>query len=352
MRNNIIVMFGLLVGACCFGACAEEDRSTVTMVHGKGIVNGQLEEGFPSAVSIGGSFGDETMSMCTGNLITPKVIISAAHCGDGVPLWLITGAGVAFFGSDILDPDNAIGFDDHIVHPDYEELVSEPGGFLGRFDLSIFVLKEEATVEPTWFRRNEITDDDLDAELTSVGFGVTSGGGDGSGIKRSATLTLDEYDDNFLLSHVATNPNDANICSGDSGGPQFFFTDDHWIQGAVHSWGDVDCLIESGSTRVDIATEWILDQVENVHGTRDVCEINGWYDNGVCDPFCDEPDPDCDETPDGDAGAGDAGDAGGAGLVPPGDGCGCSTSSRPSPISAVFFVLFLAAFLVRGRKRS
>ncbi len=351
MRNGIIVMFGLLVGACFFCACEEEDLSTATMVHGTGIVNGQLEEGFPSAVSLGGDFNGP-QSMCTGNLITPRVIISAAHCGDGIPIGIILAAGVAFFGSDINDPDNTIGFDDHIVHPEYEELVSEPGGYLGQYDLSIFVLKEDATVEPTWFRRNEITDDDLGAELKSVGFGITSGGGDGSGIKRSATIVLDEYDDNFLLSNVSTNPDGANICSGDSGGPQFFFTDDHWIQGAVHSWGDVDCLIESGSTRVDIATEWILDQIEDVHGTRDVCEINGWYDNGVCDPFCDEPDPDCGEIPGDDAGASDAGTADAGSISPPDNGCGCSTSSGPSPMSAVFFVLFFASFLIRGRKRS
>jgi len=351
MRNIILVMFGMFIGAGCFFSCAEDDRSTVTMVHGTGIVNGQLEEGFPSAVSLGGSFGEGAMSMCTGNLITPKVIISAAHCGDGIPIEAILFAGAAFFGSDINDPDNTIKFADHIVHPEYEELVSEPGGYLGQYDLSIFVLIEEATVEPTWFRRNEITDDDLNAELTSVGFGITSGGGDGSGIKRSATLTLDEYDYNFLLSDVSTNPDDANICSGDSGGPQFFFTDDHWIQGAVHSWGDVDCLHESGSTRVDIATEWILDQIENVHGTRDVCEINGWYGNGICDLFCDEPDPDCNTTPDAGT-AGDAGPADAGSISPPADGCGCSTSSRPAPISAVFFALFFAAFLIRGRKRS
>jgi hypothetical protein len=292
-------------------------------------------------------------SMCSGNLITPKVIISAAHCGDGIPIGIIQLMGSAFFGSDINDPDNTIGFDNLIIHPEYEELVSEPGGDWGQFDLSIFVLKEEATVEPTWFRRNEITDDDLDAELTSVGFGITSGGGDGSGVKRSATITLDDYDDNFLLSFVATNPDGANICSGDSGGPQFFFTDDHWIQGAVHSWGDVDCLFQSGSTRVDIATEWILDQIEDVHGSRDVCEINGWYDNGICDPFCDELDPDCVVVPDAGA-SDDAGVVVDAGPVTPKDeGCGCSISSRPSPVSTVLLVLFFtAALLIRGRKRS
>lgn len=31
----------------------------------------------------------------------------------------------------------------------------------------------------------------------------------------------------------------------------------------------------------------------------DLCEVAGWYSDGVCDDFCDQPDPDCGETHDG-----------------------------------------------------
>ena len=41
-----------------------------------------------------------------------------------------------------------------------------------------------------------------------------------------------------------------------------------------------------------------LDEVERIHGTRDLCLINGRYDDGVCDTFCPLPDPDCDEPED------------------------------------------------------
>jgi MYXO-CTERM domain-containing protein len=258
--------------------------------------------------------------------------------------------GVAYFGTNVAAADAEIGFDNLVIHPDYVPLDNAVGE-LGEFDLSIFVLKEDAPAEPTWFNREAITDDQIGAEITSVGFGITGPDASDSGIKRFAPLVLADYDENFLISKNFYNPNNANICSGDSGGPQFFYEGGFYIEGAVHSWGDQDCAVESGSTRVDIATEWILDQIEAVHGSRDVCEINGWYGDGLCHWFCDLPDPDC--VPDGgteeDAGVPDGGaDAGSeTGLT---GGCGCTISSSASPTaSALFFVLIGAFLLIRRR---
>ncbi|MCK9461055.1 MAG: trypsin-like serine protease [Proteobacteria bacterium] len=352
MRTRwIFVSFLLAAGVSA--ACDEGTLETYTPVRQHGIVNGETEEGFPSTVALGADFGGPT-AMCTGNLLTPRVIISAAHCGDGIPIEMIQSLGVAFFGTYVASADAAIGFDNLVIHPDYVELDNTIGE-LGQFDLSIFVLKEDAPVEPTWFNRVAITDEDIEAELKSVGFGITGPDNDDSGTKRSATLLLAEYDDNFLISKNFYNPNNANICSGDSGGPQFFFRDGFWVEGAVHSWGDQYCAVESGSTRVDIATEWILDQIEDVHGSRDVCEINGWYDDGVCHPFCDEADPDCvpDAGPEDDGGVtadagADAGDD--SGLT---GGCGCSISQRSSSglLSALLFSLIAGLILVRRRRR-
>jgi len=354
MRTRLLVISFLLVGALC--AC-EDQVESFQAVHGRGIVNGEVAEPgqFPSTVALGGEFGSSGPSaMCTGNLVTPRVIISAAHCGDGIPIELVQALGVAYFGTDVTAADTEIGFDDLVIHPDYVPL-DNAAGELGEFDLSVFVLKEDAPVEPTWFRREAVTGEDLDAQLTSVGFGITSAGGSDSGIKRYANLILDDYDENFLLTFNSSNPTDSNICSGDSGGPQFFYQDGFYIEGAVHSWGDVDCAIESGSTRVDIATEWFLDQIEAVHGIRDVCEINGWYGDGLCHPFCDLPDPDCAPDAGVDAGAdADAGvDAGGDhGLT--GGGCGCAISQRPTSglLSALLVVLIGASLFFRRRSRS
>ena len=76
-----------------------------------------------------------------------------------------------------------------------------------------------------------------------------------------------------------------------------YFDDEigEWIQIAVHSWGDQSCTVQAGSTRTDLVSDWIFETVENVHGTTDLCEINGYYDDSECTEFsiCAGIDPAC-----------------------------------------------------------
>jgi hypothetical protein len=156
----------------------------------------------------------------------------------------------------------------------------------------VLILAEDAPIAATPVHLDPVVDEDLGIALTSVGFGITETGR-GDGVKRSAVLSLDEYDEVFLYAYNRNNETNSNICSGDSGGPQFAWVDDHWEQWAIHSWGDQNCEQVSGSTRVDSVSEWLLDQVEAVHGTRDLCEANGYYADGICTPLCATTDPEC-----------------------------------------------------------
>ena len=65
------------------------------------IVNGQTESGFLSTVALGAEFNGYVFSACTGNLITPRIIISAAHCGEQIPTETIVELGSAFFGESV-----------------------------------------------------------------------------------------------------------------------------------------------------------------------------------------------------------------------------------------------------------
>ncbi|MBT3220742.1 MAG: trypsin-like serine protease, partial [Proteobacteria bacterium] len=289
------------------------------------VVHGSLEDGFPSTVSLGVAY---LFSACTGNLITPNLVLTAGHCGGDLPLKTIVAFGTANFGSTIKEPDESINFVNLTVHPDYKPLQSGLMGSLGKYDFAILELEWEASVQPLWFNTTELTEDEVGLELTSVGFGVNELGE--SGIKRSAELTIDEITKMFVVSRNEGNTGGANICSGDSGGPMFYFDGEQHTQWAVHSWADENCQDSSGSTRTDVASDWILEQIEAVHGTTDRCEINGHYDNGVCDEFCDDIDPDCiddveEETP---------------------RACGCTSSGG----KGAWIILVLAALGWRHRR--
>ncbi len=332
-------------------AGCEAPPAVVTAAEIEPIVNGQVEEGFPSTVAMGAEFGDNVMSMCTGNLITPEIVLCAGHCGEQIPVELIVKLGSAFFGTEITDYDERMGFSDFRLHPEYVPLESTPGGTLGQYDMSVFVLAEPVEIEPTWFNRRELTlEDDKWREMVSVGFGTTGADGAGSGTKRSADLVLGFLDEMFLYTYSADNPGEANICSGDSGGPQFFPHDNgRFVQAGVHSWGDQDCVQVGGSTRTDVAVDWLLEQIEDVHGTDDVCEINGWYDDGICDDYCDEPDPDCEPAGDDDTGDDDtAGDDDAAGDDDDGgEACACSAAGAPAASTVLSLLVPLAALLRR-----
>lgn len=261
------------------------------------IVNGSLEPDFPATVALGAQFGNNAFSACTGTLITPKIILSAAHCGGDLPPELIVQAGKAFFGDSVLTADSVIGFSDVVVHPDYVELEGTIGGTLGEYDISLLVLQEDAPVQPIFYWPEPMDETWIGQEIISVGFGITDANANDSGTKRSAPLVVSDIDEMFVISDNADNPNQANICSGDSGGSQMFFNEDwgQWVQIAVHSWGDQYCTQTSGSTRTDVVNDWILETVQQVHGTTDMCEINGFYDDDECTTYsiCQNVDPAC-----------------------------------------------------------
>ncbi len=272
------------------------------------VVNGAPEPDFPTVISLGADVFGERLSLCTGNLITSRLILTAAHCTDFIPTELLVVAGRAYVGADIWNAEYELPLVDRFVHPNYVELDAEVGE-LGSYDISLVVLESDAPVRPMWMRLEPLDDSLLGLEMVSIGFGLDED--EVSGVKRSAILTLDELDEMFLISRSATNPDGATICSGDSGGPQVAWVNGEWEQWGVHSWGDARCRMTSGSQRVDLALDWVLDGVQQVHGTRDLCVANGWAGDGTCDARCEiygAMDPDC-ASPDADADAAGRGDS-------------------------------------------
>ena len=246
------------------------------------IVNGQVESEFSAVVGLGAG----GLTLCTGTIIAPRVVLTAGHCLDNFNEDLIMAFGRAYVGTEANDPEYQLGFASVLYHPEYTD-----DEFA--FDVGVLELSDDSPVEAVMIRTRRMNAEDRGRELIAVGFGDALDQGDG-GTKRSAPITLDFIYDHYYEFRTNTNPGGGNICSGDSGGASLTEEESgRWTQWGIHSFGDEDCTRLGADTRTDVFADWILDFVEAVHGTRDQCEANGFYDDGLCDENCDQPDPDC-----------------------------------------------------------
>jgi V8-like Glu-specific endopeptidase len=216
----------------------EEEQTEQSEERRDSIVGGQTTSAFP-AVGALTRFG---ATHCTGTVVAPRKVVTAAHCLAGVSasqLKFVLGASVSA-------PTHTLGVASIKAHPSYNAstLANDIGVVTLSADAPVTPLKLLGSMDASWAGK----------ELVFVGFGANNGVNQtGYGKKRFVRMPVASVS----AKQFSYSTPGKNTCNGDSGGPAFAEVNGETLLAGVTSYGDANCTQYGVDTRVDAFKDFI-----------------------------------------------------------------------------------------------
>lgn len=253
MRRGAAV--GALIAAALIVGCAPADEPAPLR---SAIIGGIATSDFPAVnMVIAQVPGSKLASICTGTLVSPHVILTAAHCLD--PRLVGATAQVSIFIG--VDVSIAKAADFRATRATHIHADFDPDRFQQGGDIGVAIFADALDVPPIAMNRSGLTDSLIAQPATLVGFGKERGDdadGATAGVKRRVETVMGTYTDRV----VRFGQPGMTSCEGDSGGPGLMSIDGSTAVVGVVSFGTPTCDREAYDTRVDRYTDWVDGYVE------------------------------------------------------------------------------------------
>ncbi len=246
----------LLVPLFAVASCVATEPAPVGE-RAQAIIGGSLDDADPAVVLVIATNGPGR-SFCTGAVVSPHVVLTAAHCVD--PAVVGVGSTVQLFvGDDLNDPQQA---NDEANYVAAQARAFDVGFDAKRIesghDVGVVIAQNPLSAAPLPMNRAALTEADLDAPVRLVGYGIT-GDPSNPGTKRQAKTTLTDYNDLLIL----FSDSQHQTCEGDSGGPALLGRSGGEVIVGVDSFGGQGCMSGAYDTRVDVYAASFVDPIIN-----------------------------------------------------------------------------------------
>ena len=197
--------------------------------------------------------GSQGGALCTGEIISPHVVLTAAHCAGGEDPTVTNAVWRIYLGPDFGKATQADLLAVKEAHYDPQfDINNLPGGH----DVGVLIMQNAlpTTIAPLTFNRAAM-DTGFDGNMVRfVGYGLDNAAAQtGAGVKRQTTTTLSGHTP-LLLSFT---DGAHETCNGDSGGPAFMTVGGKEVIVGVTSYGDTQCAQGGFDTRIDAYASWI-----------------------------------------------------------------------------------------------